>query len=176
MESKKKIQTPNPDLKLMDQVRQVSCKETSGSLKFPGCPREHMPWSSGRNTARAPLGREFPSCTLSVVQRVPSSAIDHVSASPPLIPDGRISRVRLAVSDLHALSPEKPSHIGGGLNVRPYTPLTGMVYLPDSPILRLPTLRILCPSSVSSLRAITVPRAPLPLQGVTLRSAAFPVT
>jgi len=81
-------------------------KETFGSPKFPSYPFEHMPWSSGRNTARAPLGKEFPTCTLSVVQRVPSSAIDHVSASPPLIPDGRISRVRLAASDLHALSPK----------------------------------------------------------------------
>ena len=53
---------------------------------------------SGRNTARAAVGREFPICTLSVVQRVPSSAIAHVSASPPLIPDGRISRVRLAAA------------------------------------------------------------------------------
>src|SRR5712691_8609278 len=51
---------------------------------------------SGRNTARTALGREFPVCTLSVMQRVPSSAIAHVSVCPPLIPDGRLSRVRLA--------------------------------------------------------------------------------
>ncbi len=54
--------------------------------------------SSGRNTARAAVGREFPTCTLSVVQRVPSSTVAHVSVSPPLIPDGRISRVRLAAA------------------------------------------------------------------------------
>jgi hypothetical protein len=36
---------------------------------------------------------------------VPHSAIAHVSVSPPLIPDGRLSRVRLAASDLPAFSP-----------------------------------------------------------------------
>jgi len=36
---------------------------------------------------------------------VPSSPIAHVSASPPLIPDRRISRVRLAASDVLVLSP-----------------------------------------------------------------------
>jgi hypothetical protein len=54
--------------------------------------------ASGRNTARATLGGEFPSRTLSVVQRVPSSTVDHVSASPPLILYGRISRVQLAAT------------------------------------------------------------------------------
>jgi len=53
---------------------------------------------SGRNTARAAVGREFPTCTLSVVQRGPSSTIAHVSVSPPLIPDSRLSRVRLAAA------------------------------------------------------------------------------
>ena len=52
---------------------------------------------SGRNMARTALA-EFPVCTLSVVQRVPRSAIAHVSVSPPLIPDGRLSRVRLAAA------------------------------------------------------------------------------
>ena len=47
-----------------------------------------------RNAARATGGREFPICTLSVVQRVPSSTMVHGSASPPAIPDGRLSRVR----------------------------------------------------------------------------------
>src|SRR5262249_25884436 len=47
-----------------------------------------------RNVARATVGREFPVCTLSVVQRVPSSTMVHVSTSPPTIPDGRLSRVR----------------------------------------------------------------------------------
>ena len=41
-------------------------KETVGSPKFPCYPYEYMPRSSGRNTARTTLGREFPTCTLSV--------------------------------------------------------------------------------------------------------------
>ena len=49
---------------------------------------------SGRSAARATVGGEFPSCTLSVVQRVPNSTVVHGSASPPTIPDGRLSRVR----------------------------------------------------------------------------------
>ncbi len=39
-----------------------------------------------RNTAHAVLGGEFPTCTLSVVQRVPNSTITHVSISPPFHP------------------------------------------------------------------------------------------
>src|SRR5262245_49878919 len=41
-------------------------KEPEGSPKFPSSPYGHMPRSSGRNTARTTVGREFPSCTLSV--------------------------------------------------------------------------------------------------------------
>ena len=74
---------------------------------------------SGRNTVRAALGREFPTCTLSVVQRVPSSTITHVSASPPLIPDSRISRVRLAAMAF----PRHPSHLTRNLSARTHTPL-----------------------------------------------------
>ena len=59
---------------------------------------------SGRSAVRATLGGEFPTCTLSVVQRVPRSPMVHVSASPPLIPDSRLSRVRLAASDVWVLS------------------------------------------------------------------------
>jgi len=77
--------------------------------------------------------------------------------------------------DAIALSP-KPSHIDRSLSAHTHTPLTHMVYFEDSPRLRLPTLRVLRPSLVSSLRAITVPRAPLPLQGVTPRSVTFPAT
>src|SRR5712691_4455023 len=47
-----------------------------------------------RNAAHATVGGEFPICTLSVVQRVPRSTMVHDSASPPAIPDGRLSRVR----------------------------------------------------------------------------------
>src|SRR5262249_36269903 len=53
-----------------------------------------------------PKAESFRPASFRYVQRVPSSAIAHVSVSPPLIPDGRISRARLAVSDLHALSPQ----------------------------------------------------------------------
>ena len=42
--------------------------------------------TSGRNTARAAVGGEFPRRTLSVVRRDPSSTIAHVSASPPSHP------------------------------------------------------------------------------------------
>src|SRR5262245_2412827 len=64
---------------------------------------------SGRNTARATVGGEFPSYTLSVVQRVPNSPVVHVSASPPLIPDSRISRVRLAaIACPHRTFPHLP--------------------------------------------------------------------
>ncbi|MFH1437155.1 MAG: DUF3467 domain-containing protein, partial [Pseudomonadota bacterium] len=38
-----------------------------------------------------PLGGEFPTGALSIAPRVPNSTIAHVSASPPLIPDSRIS-------------------------------------------------------------------------------------
>jgi len=48
-----------------------------------------------------------------------------------------------------------------------------MVYFADSPRLRLPALRAQCPCLVSSLRAITVPRAPSPLRGVTPWSVTF---
>jgi hypothetical protein len=39
-----------------------------------------------RSAARTALGREFPTCILSVVQRVPISTIAHVSARPPCDP------------------------------------------------------------------------------------------
>jgi hypothetical protein len=38
---------------------------------------------SGRALARAALGREFPISTLSIVERVPSPTIAHVSSRPP---------------------------------------------------------------------------------------------
>jgi hypothetical protein len=62
------------------------------------------PSPSGRSAARATVGGEFPTGTLSVVPRLPHSPMVHVSASPPLIPDGRLSRVRLAASDVRVLS------------------------------------------------------------------------
>jgi hypothetical protein len=50
------------------------------------------------------LGGEFPTLALSIARWVPRSPIAHVSASPPLLPDGRLSRVRLAASDVVVLS------------------------------------------------------------------------
>ena len=40
-------------------------------------------WGSGRALARATLGREFPVSTLSIMERVPSPTIAHVSSRPP---------------------------------------------------------------------------------------------
>ena len=55
--------------------------------------------TSGRNTARAPLGGEWAAFPLSVPGKIVlRPPLGHVSASPPLIPDGRISRVRLAAA------------------------------------------------------------------------------
>ncbi len=83
--------------------------------------------SSGRNTARAAVGGEFPTRTLSVVRRDPSSTIAHVSASPPLIPDSRISRVRLAA----AAFPRGPSQAPRSLSTRLHTPL-GYIVIPPA--------------------------------------------
>ena len=92
----------------------------------PGAEAIQRSNSSGRNTARAAVGGEFPTGALSIAPRVPSSAIAHVSASPPLIPDGRISRVRLAAAAI----PEGPSQTSRGLSTRLHTPLGSMVIPP----------------------------------------------
>jgi len=76
------------------------------SLPLHGAPSGRCwPSPSGRSAARATVGGEFPTCTLSVVPRVPRSPLVHVSARPPLLPDSRLSRVRLAASDVVVLSP-----------------------------------------------------------------------
>jgi hypothetical protein len=46
-------------------------------------PNEVSSHVSGRALARAALGQEFPISTLSIVERVPSPAIAHVSSRPP---------------------------------------------------------------------------------------------
>ena len=89
--------------------------------------RERNLATSGRNTARAAVGGEFPTRTLSVVRRDPSSTIAHVSASPPLIPDSRISRVRLAA----AAFPRGPSQAPRSLSTRLHTPL-GCIVIPPA--------------------------------------------
>ena len=55
-------------------------------------------------------------------------------------------------------------------------PLYIIVYLADSPRLRCPDFTGSVSLLVSSLWATTVPRATLPLQGVTLTSVTFTVT
>jgi hypothetical protein len=56
---------------------------------------------SSRAQARATLGREFPTLTLSIMRRVPSPAFVHVSCAPSKIPDSGFSPVRLqAVASL----------------------------------------------------------------------------
>jgi hypothetical protein len=98
----------------------------------------YKPSLSGRSAARATVGGEFPTGTLSVVPRVPSSPLVHVSASPPLIPDGRLSRVRLAASDVWVLSRRSLPLRHGGLSAHSHTPLIRLVYCTASQRLRLP--------------------------------------
>ena len=81
----------------------------------------------GRTGARATVGGEWPTGALSVAPRVPSSTIAHVSPGPPLIPDSRISRVRLAASAV----PERPSRASRGLSARSHTPL-GCTVIPPA--------------------------------------------
>jgi hypothetical protein len=97
------------------------------------------------------------------VQWVPNSTVTNVSASPPLIPDSRISRVRLAA----AAFPEEPSHAARGLSTLLHTPLGIQVISPArhpskfTPLTR-PSVRTVVHDSARHL-----PRAPLPAQGVT---------
>ena len=98
---------------------------------------------------------------------MPSSAIAHVSASPPLIPDGRLSRVRFWPRLCTPFSRDSPSRSLGSLRRSlPYTPRWHGFAAPSS---QLP--RRMAPSSVSgfmwSHQDHRVPRAPLPGVGVT---------
>ena len=80
------------------------------------------------------------------MRRVHSSTIAHVSASPPLIPDGRISRVRLAAMAF----PWNPSRPNRNLSARSHTPLVWMVWLSARHPVRLALLPgPTCPDSVS---------------------------
>src|SRR3984893_16030924 len=51
-----------------------------------------------RNRARPALGGRFPYPALSIAGRVHNSTMAYVSRSPPIIPDGQISRVRFETS------------------------------------------------------------------------------
>gem|GEM_PF-3334178 len=89
--------------------------------------------------------------------------MDHVSSSPPLIPNGRISRVRLAA----AAFPREPSHTSRGLNARPYTPLVCMVITLTRRPLRLAPVSGPVSRWCFLYDARRLPRAPLPVRGVT---------
>jgi hypothetical protein len=168
-QSRQGLWSPGPPIRDM-------CKETDGSPTFPSYPYECMPRSSGRNTARATLGREFPTCTFSVCAA--GSSFRHRSRfrKPPSHPGRSDFPSPVGSQRSSCVISAKPSHIDRGLRARPHTPLIRMVYFADSPWLRLPHAQAQSPALVSSLRAIAVPRAPSPLQGVTPRSVPWPAT
>jgi hypothetical protein len=89
--------------------------------------------------------------------------IGHVSLGPPLIPDVRISRVRLAA----AAFPKAPSHSSRGLSSRQLTPLERLVIPLARHLFRLSSI----PSSMSGrcflCDARHLPRAALHENGVT---------
>ena len=81
---------------------------------------------SGRDTTRAALGDGLAVSAFSAVRARLAITIAHVSASPPLIPDGRISRVRLAA----AAFPRGPSLDSRNSSTRLHTPLGDKVIPP----------------------------------------------
>jgi hypothetical protein len=111
-------------------------KEADGSPKFPSYPSECMPRSSGRNTARATLGREFPTCTFAVCAA--GSSFRHRSrVRKPPSPPGRSACPRPVGSQRSAcVISAQPSHLDRGLRARPPTPLSRMVSCAGSPRLR----------------------------------------
>ena len=154
----------------------VCHQEPDGSPTFPRSPSEDMPRSSGRNTARATLGREFPTCTFSVCAA--GSSFRHSSRfrKPPSHPGRSDCPSPVGSQRSACVISAKPSPIDRGFSARPHTPLIRMVYFAESPRLRLPQSQAPSPALVSSLRAIAVPRAPSPLPGVTPRSVPLPAT
>jgi hypothetical protein len=97
------------------------------------------------------------------MQWVPNSTMVNVSASPPLIPDGRLSRVRLAAMAFPSRTfPFKPK-----LKCLPtYAPcLNGLIS--NSTFLLVCTILQHSVWSVFLSNARHLPRAPLPAQGVT---------
>jgi hypothetical protein len=112
------------------------CKDTDGSPKFPSSPCGCMPRSSGRNTARATVGREFPTCTFAVCAA--GSSFRHRSrVRMPPSPPGRSACPRPVGSQRSAcVISAQPSHLDRGLRARPPTPLSRMVSCAGSPRLR----------------------------------------
>jgi hypothetical protein len=120
-----------------------------------------------RNAARTTVGGEFPTCALSVAQRVPSSTMVHVSASPPTIPDGRLSRVRFWPRLCTPFARDSPSYVRRSLSRSlTSTPPRHSAAVSSSQLLR-GCLPALCLGSLQGHRDHRVPRAPLPGVGVT---------
>ena len=123
---------------------------------------------SGRNTTRAAVGGEFPERTLSVVRRVPSSTLAHVSASPLCHP-GR-SDFPSPVGD-HDFPPTVfpyPTRLKRSLA---FTPL-GCGLPPVSTKLALsPHTQVLSPGRWA-LPCPPWPRVPSPFPGIILPGAA----
>ena len=118
------------DSPLLQGVAVSSCRATMSSplpscgitrlLRYYWAIRLPVPHCRDRNTARAALSGELPiHAPFRYVQWVPNSTMTHVSASPPFIPEGRISRVRLAATAF----PREPSRKIWRLSVRSHTPL-----------------------------------------------------
>jgi hypothetical protein len=89
-------------------------KETGGSPTFPSSPSGDMPRSSGRNTARATLGREFPTCTFSVCAA--GSSFRHRSRfrKPPSHPGRSDFPSPVGSQRSSCVLSAKPSHIDRG--------------------------------------------------------------
>ncbi len=98
------------------------------------------------------------------MQQVPSSAITHASVNPPLIPDGRISRVRSAAMAF----PRRPFPFYPKLKRSPaYASwLNGLIFSSTSSEVGTAT-RPSIVRTVFPFNARHLPRAALPVQGVT---------
>ncbi len=123
---------------------------------------------SGRSTARAAVGGEFPARTLSVVRRVPSSAIAHVSASPLCHPGRSDFPSPVGDHDFPPTAFPYPTRLKRSLA---FTPL-GSGLPPVSTKLALsPLTQVLSP--VRWARPCPPwPRVPSPSPGITLPGAA----
>jgi hypothetical protein len=103
--------SPNPGIASRSQVA------------LPRSPCADMPRSSGRNTARATLGREFPTCTFAVCAAGSSCRHSSRFHKPPSHP-GRSDVPRPVGSQRSAcVISATPSPIDRGLRARPHTPL-----------------------------------------------------
>jgi hypothetical protein len=110
------------------------------------------------------------------VRRVPSSTLAHVSASPPTIPDGRLSRVRFWPRLCTPFFGDSSSCNRRSLSCSlASTPPRHSSVVPSSQLLR-GCLPALCLGSLRGHQDHRVPRAPLPGMGVTHRQGDLPVT